>query len=110
MLFFHQRYLVEKSGYFFKSFLPSHFLSFTVKFSPFHIFTGGGCFQIGGGITNDAGGKRSGNGHLSTLQMLEKSLSMFFFIIGCFLKDGCNLLIALFFSLLGKESVPIAGL
>jgi hypothetical protein len=35
---------------------------------------------------------------------------MFFFIIGCFLKDGCNLLIALFFSLLGKESVPIAGL
>jgi len=42
--------------------------------------------------------------------MLEKSLSMFFFIIGCFLKDGCNLLIALFFSLLGKESVPIAGL
>src|SRR5690606_36045734 len=97
-------------GNFFETFLLCYICKVRIKIGPLFIFSFSCCFQVLGGSSDDTCGESCCNLHHTSLEVSEHSLGMRHFLIGCFLKDGRNLLIPLFFCLLGKKGVAHASL
>ena len=68
-----------------------------VHVRPFIVFTVGGCLQVLGGVAD-------------AFEFLEPQLCVFFFVVGCFLEQGCDLFEAVLLGAAGEVGVLVAGL